>query len=239
MRGFAHVGQLSIIGLAAAAMAACAQPGSPMVSPAGSLAGPSAVQTGNGGPNGNHFTLNLIGVPNTKTADMTGGGSRIFVSLTGLTKILLAPGSDFEVLDPNGTDGEASFQLPNPDPTNSGTTTYSVFARALGKPGGSSTTTTCATDPSDGALVCSVISLTLTRTSGKTKFENVSKDLLYIYADIGSGPQRFPLFDSALQNFFWQYDNTGLKLAQLRFYPCSTTVPGATNPGGSQTTTCF
>ena len=23
----------------------------------------------------------------------------------------------------------------------------------------------------------------------------------------------------------WQYDNTGLKLAQLRFYPVSTTVP--------------
>ena len=27
-----------------------------------------------------------------------------------------------------------------------------------------------------------------------------------------------PLFDSSLQGFFWDFDNTGLKLAQLRFY---------------------
>jgi hypothetical protein len=33
-----------------------------------------------------------------------------------------------------------------------------------------------------------------------------------------------PLFDSTLENYFWQYDNSGLKNAQLRFYPVSTTV---------------
>jgi hypothetical protein len=38
--------------------------------------------------------------------------------------------SPLAVLDGNGTDGVAAFQLPNPDPTNSGTTTYSVWARA-------------------------------------------------------------------------------------------------------------
>ena len=27
------------------------------------------------------------------------------------------------------------------------------------------------------------------------------------------------LFDSCLQNFFWNFDNHGLKLLQLRFYP--------------------
>ena len=26
-------------------------------------------------------------------------------------------------------------------------------------------------------------------------------------------------------DFYWQYDNTGLKLAQLRFYQVPTTVP--------------
>jgi len=27
------------------------------------------------------------------------------------------------------------------------------------------------------------------------------------------------LFDPALQDYFWNYDNNGLRLAQLRFYP--------------------
>jgi len=27
------------------------------------------------------------------------------------------------------------------------------------------------------------------------------------------------LFDPCFENFLWQYDNNGLKLLQLRFYP--------------------
>jgi hypothetical protein len=201
-----------------------------------------SVQTGNGAPSGAHYNLNIIGVPRTKTADMTGdNGHRIFVPLWGNPKIMLTEGPDFAVLDANGTDGEASFQLPNPDPTGSGTTVYSVFARALGTPGGKSLTTTCAIDPFDGAQVCSVITLTLDRKTGKSTFENVSKYLLYIYADVnGDGVlDRVPLFDSSLTGYFWDYDNQGLKLAQLRFYDCSTTVPVATDPNGPQTTSCF
>jgi len=186
-----------------------------------------AVTTGNGGPSGSHYTLNLIGVANPKTTDLTGNnGSRIFVPLTGSTKIMLSPG-DFQVLDANGTDGSASFQLPNPDAANTGTTTYSVFARALGKPGGSSTQTTCATDPTTGELWCSVYSSVQVRGTGKSSFTNVSKELLYLYADInGDGTvERYNLFDSALQDYYWQYDNNGLKLLQLRFYQVPTTVP--------------
>jgi hypothetical protein len=86
--------------------------------------------TGNGGPSGAHYNLNLIGVSNNKSADLTGNdGHRIFVPLTGSTKIMLSQG-DFQVLDANGTDGQAAFQLPNPDPDNDGVTQYSVFARA-------------------------------------------------------------------------------------------------------------
>ncbi len=182
---------------------------------------------GNGAPSGPHYDLNIIGVPKGKTAPMTGSnGHVIFVSLDKPTKILLSAG-DFQVLDANGTDGSAAFQLPNPDPTNSGQTTYSVWARALGKPGGSSTTTACATDPVTGELYCSVYSMVLVRSTGKSTFDNVSKDLLYIYADVkGTGSlQRYPLFDSTLMDYFWNYDNNGLKLAQLRFYQVSTTVP--------------
>ena len=234
----------TILVTAVVVSAACSQrtPISPSADRTSTFARTSSVQTGNGAPSGAHYNLNIIGVPRNKTADMTGdNGHRIFVPLWGNPKIMLTEGPDFAVLDANGTDGEASFQLPNPDPTGSGTTVYSVFARALGTPGGKSLTTTCAIDPFDGAQVCSVITLTLDRKAGKSTFENVSKDLLYIYADVnGDGVlDRVPLFDSSLTGYFWDYDNNGLKLAQLRFYVCSTTVPVATDPNGPQTTSCF
>lgn len=181
--------------------------------------------TGHGAPSGAHFTLNIIGASKEKAATMTGGG-RIFVPLIGTAKILLSEG-EFGVIDGNGTDGQAAFQLPNPDPANTGTTTYSVFARALGKPGGTSTTNTCATDPNTGGTFCSVYASVAVRSTGKTSFTNVSKQLLYVYADVdGDGTvERHPLFDSALQDYYWNYDNDGLKLLQLRFYQVSTTVP--------------
>ncbi|HJZ48616.1 MAG TPA: hypothetical protein VKE41_15675 [Roseiflexaceae bacterium] len=189
---------------------------------------PASAGSGNGAPSGAHYNLNIIGVSNDKTADMSGNnGHRIFVPLEGKTSIWLAEG-DFAVLDANGTDQDgAKFQLPNPDPDNDGTTTYSVWSRALGKPGGSSTTTTCATDPVTGDVYCSIYSMVLVREKGKSSFSNVSKELLYVYADLnGDGTvERYPLFDSALQDYFWQYDNNGLKLAQLRFYEIPTTVP--------------
>ena len=236
-----------VVCVALIALAACNQrtplgPNASVSETTRALARPLSVQTGNGAPSGAHYNLNIIGVPRTKTADMTGdNGHRIFVPLWGNPKIMLTEGPDFAVLDANGTDGEASFQLPNPDPNGDGTTVYSVFARALGTPGGKSLTTTCAIDPFDGSEVCSVITLTLERSKGKSTFDNVSKYLLYIYADInGDGIlDRVPLFDSSLTGYFWDYDNQGLKLAQLRFYQCSTTVPVATDPNGPQTTACF
>lgn len=192
--------------------------------PASESQAETPLQTGgNNAPSGAHYELNIIGVPKGKTADMTSPGHRIFVSLTGNTKIMLNQGSDFVVLDGNGTDGTASFQLPNPDPTNSGTTKYSVYARAVGTPGGSASMSTCATDPKTGTIVCS--NLTYVAVKG-TKFQNVSAELLYIYADLdGDGvAERYPLFDSRLQDFFWNYDNNGLKVLQLRFYQQSTVV---------------
>lgn len=173
---------------------------------------------------GAHFNLNLIGVPKDKSASIT-SGNRIFVPLAGKTTINLAEGP-FAVLDGNGTDGSAQFQLPSPDPDNDGTTSYSVFARALGKPGGSSTTTTCMRDAT-GETYCSIYSSVLVRTQGKQTFANVSRELLYVYADTdGDGTvERHALFGDELSEYFWSYDNQGLRLAQLRFYEISTTVP--------------
>ena len=206
------------------------------------LTGTVLAGTGNGPPSGPHYNLNLIGFANGDTVKTTtgSGGNVIFTPLEGNCKINLTLG-DFDVLDNNCTDGTAAaFQLPNPDPTNSGITTYSVFVRALGKPQAldrNSYIHTCAFDPTLGYTVCSVTYVTLHRDTGQQKFTNVSKELLYVYYDIdGNGTlDRVPLFGTGLQDFFWSYDNDGLRLAQLRFYPgVCTMVPSATNPDGTQ-----
>lgn len=187
----------------------------------------SAFAKGNGAPSGAHYNLNIIGVSKEKSADMDGNnGHRIFVNMTGKSKINLKEGDSFQVLDANGTKGAAEFQLPNPDPDGDGITEYSVYSRALGKPGGSSTMTTCASDIETGDEYCSTQSLVSVRSKGGSKFQNVSNELLYLYIDLdGDGTvERYGLFDDALEGYFWDYDNNGLKLLQLRFYPVSTNV---------------
>lgn len=177
---------------------------------------------GNGAPSGSHYNLNIIGVPQDKSADMTGdNGHRIFVYLEGKTRIDLYKADSFGVIDANGTDdGRASFQLPHPDPDNDGETVYSVWVRALGKPGGGSTTTTCATDPTTGDEYCSSENLIIMREKGKSTFTKADRYLLYVYVDLdGDGnDERYPLFDEALEDYYWSYDNNGLKLLQMRFY---------------------
>jgi len=185
--------------------------------------------TGSGAPSGPHYNLNLIGVENPKTASMTGSDTHtIFVPLSGGCKINLSEGA-FQVLDGNCTDGPAAFQLPNPDPGNTGTTVYSVYARALGKPGGSSTMNTCFTDTSTNETYCSIYQLVSTRTTSKSSFTNVSQDLLYVYyCDTTTGKiVRDSLFDNTLYNYYWNYQNNGLRLAQLRFYPGQQTTVAA------------
>lgn len=205
------------------------------------MAGP-----GNGAPSGAHYNLNIIGVSHEKTADMTGdNGHRIFVGLgnkdnASKTQIKLYEAPDdetFAVLDANGTDGSASFMLPNPDPNNTGTSWYSVWARALGKPGGKANMNTCAEwlNPDTGQYetVCSLAVLEMERYKGKSSFGDVSAYLLYIYTDLdGDGvAEHYNIFDDAFQDYFWEYDNYGLKLLQLRFYPGEpSTVPPSWPP---------
>jgi hypothetical protein len=182
--------------------------------------------TGNGAPSGAHYNLNLVGVAKDKTADMTGSnGHVIFVKLEGQTRILLSMG-EFMVLDANGTDGSASFQLPNPDPDNDGNTVYSVYARFLGKPTDEAGRITPGCTIVDGEEVLSVEYVTVERPKGKSSFENVSRQLLYVWYDIDADGDidRVPLFDSRGEDYFWQYDNNGCKLVQLRFYEVSTFV---------------
>lgn len=143
---------------------------------------------------------------------------------------------DFQVLQPDCVNNPpASFQLPAPCATvsattglcTSTTTLYSVWARALGKPGGSSNTTTCATDPVTLTLVCSIqafVSVQV-RNSGKSTFSNVSSDLLFLTTCVNGKTVSTPLFSSTYQNYLWSYDNQGLRLLQLRFYQVPSNVP--------------
>jgi hypothetical protein len=59
------------------------------------------------------------------------------------------------------------------------------------------------------------------RISGTSKFMDASKQLLTVVADIdGDGTlDTVPLFNGALQDYFWDIDSTGRAHAQLRFCP--------------------
>lgn len=224
----------------------------------------SARATGNGAPSGYHYNLNIICVPKGKTADMTNTqGHTIFVPCDGTTKINLIEGTDFEVTDRNGTDGSASFKLPPSDTgvitdtpgvndectlnadgitytCGTGTSVYSVFARALGNRLGKAVMMLCGLDEL-GEEVCGLDNkLTLDASGRPAKFENVTANLLYLYNVTVDGVfyKRIPLFSDVLQDYFWGYDNNGLKLLQLRFYHCTTLVP-ADWPGVIDDSACF
>lgn len=200
---------------------------------------------GNGSPSGPHYNLNLIGMDGTKTTDgSNGNGHRIFVRLgssgqAAKTTILLGNSSvsgpcpdSFCVTDYDGTDGDAMFYLPNPDDDCDGETSYSVFARAVGS--GYATLTSCLSDDGPGNTetdYCSSGSdvVVFNRTNGGKAgtFSNVSRELLYVTTDIGDGTKRYPLFGKTGYEYWWDYDNKGLRLAQLRFYEIPTDVGDA------------
>lgn len=205
-----------------------------------------SAQAGNGAPSGAHYNLNILGKTTCSGDDLTGsnrhsiqvllnGGQRRD-DLNGITaagidktnKIYLDLTPDaaygFAVLDGNACDGDgALFQLPAPG-------AYEIFARALGKPDGAADITTCATGAgddlilgnADDEIVCSTDSVLLVRTKGKQTFENVTTKLTTINIDTdadGVGDTVVNIFDPSLYDYFWNYENRGLRLAQLRFYP--------------------
>jgi hypothetical protein len=81
--------------------------------------------------------------------------------------------------------------------------------------------TTCATDPATGEQVCSLQSVVSIRSAGKPKAVNVTKELTSLEVDLdGDGLlETISLFSDVLQDYYWSYDNQGLRLLQLRFCP--------------------
>jgi hypothetical protein len=209
---------------------------------------PGFALTGNGAPSGAHYDLNIIGVTNAKNPPLTGSDRHtIFVPLNTAandpvpgTDIFLTQGP-FTVCDGNAFDAAydcngtqiakqgAVFQLPCntsiatatgttlvPCSTTGDTATYSVWGRVVGKPGGSGTVSTCATDLSTNTVVCSVAGnvAVVVRKNGKPVFTDLTKQL----TSIVTSTQTVALFGAGFQGFFWDYDNNGNKLLQLRFY---------------------
>lgn len=151
------------------------------------------------------------------------------VTLDRTNKIFLAAGTDFQVTDGNACNkGGASFTLPADVAT-----AWEVYVRELGKPGGNGDLRTCGIDEgpdgiantTDDEIVCSSENVVLVRNTGKSTFRNVTTELttMVIQIDVdGDGDLetiRIPIFDPTLYQYFWDYDNNGLRLVQLRFYP--------------------
>lgn len=143
--------------------------------------------------------------------------------------------NQFGVIDANATDGDgAILGIPDPcvdaDPLTPCTPSYSVWARALGS-GGSATLTTCADDVTD--VWCGSNGITLYAKSKKAV--DLTSNLLHMTITVDGTTNTTLasclgisttstttldvfLFDNCFQNYFWNYDNNGLKLLELRFY---------------------
>ena len=186
------------------------------------FAQPTLAGTGNGAPNGPHFNLNIIGVKNTTnfSSNCGGGGNVIFVPLYGHSNIYLQQGP-FYVVDGNGVNCKAQFQLPAPL-TATGAQAYEVWARVEGIPGGTGTITTCGTD-STGATVCSLGTTIMTRDL-RNHFTDLTKALTQVCVTVSGVTTCVPIFSSSTTTYFWSYDNAGNKVLQLRFYPCPTST---------------
>jgi hypothetical protein len=157
---------------------------------------------------------------------------------------------EFGVIDANATDGDgAIFGLPDPcagDLSTDGCTpTYGIWARAL-TGGGSAIITTCADETGTGFdgeddVWCGSNGITLSRQTARKAIE-VTSSLLYMTISVndatdpdlaacidpdGDATDGLPdqynvyLFDRCFENYFWNYDNNGLKNLELRFYSAS------------------
>jgi hypothetical protein len=215
---------------------------------------------GNGAPSGKHYTLNILGKDwdkgdyatiwdetdeNFNPVIKNDNGHRIFVKLGSdgnmkKTRILLECGLDFDVIDADGTDGKAVFQLPLPETivdeiTGEVTSSaYTVWIRVLGPPRGQADMYSGFYDPLDGSTWVSleVIEIrqnqatasdpdnTVVNRKSPPKFVDVTKELTTIYVDMDGDtiPERYNLFHNSAYQYFWDFDNQGIKHVQLRFY---------------------
>ena len=152
----------------------------------------------------------------------------------------------FGVIDANATDGNgAMFGLPDPCAGDSSldgcVPTYRIWARAI-TPQGNAIMTTCADETSDGfdgtddvwcgsngitlskqtafkaiEVTSNLTTMVITLTGEDDGLENCINGTTDVDYEAG-GQYTVGLFDRCFENYFWNYDNHGLKLLQLRFF---------------------
>jgi hypothetical protein len=198
---------------------------------------PAFAQVGQG-LSGPHYNLNFIGVPKDKTVpDMTGSDRHtIFVPLQSggdvsrQVKIYYLPGTEFRVIDGNATDDNtAIIEVPS---SIGGDLCYDVYAFALGKPNGNAVVQAeCVIDGLLGTCTDALLqnSFSVTRVKGKPHQEPISDVFrasgcvdLNSSGTCDKGDLQFTnvwIFNVLqLQDYFWDFDNNGLRLMQTRFY---------------------
>lgn len=153
-------------------------------------------------------------------------------------------GGEFGVIDANATDDDgALFGLPTPcndhDSMTPCTPAYRIFARVKAGSGGA-VITTCAEEEyagDDNDIWCgdngtieltkqthhkakditdSLLRMGLTIGAGEDDLQNCIQGT--VGQDYGTNDYDIYLFDQCFQNYFWNYDNNGLKNLELRFY---------------------
>jgi len=210
---------------------------------------------------GEHYNLNIIGVPHDKTATMKDSNRHtIFVPLgeDGVPKSVkiyvernYANPTEFRVSDGNACDEDgATILVPFED---YGTLSFNVYATALGKPGGHAKVDATVTfeEGTYGELLMETFTLKREggnknpgKNNGKHKNEPHPLNISDIFRatgwiDVDESGDLDPTIDITFNNvwvfnvptlleYLWDYDNQGLKLMQVRFYP--TTSGGWTFP---------
>jgi hypothetical protein len=181
--------------------------------------------------NGKHYNLNIIGAPKDKNAEFDNPDRHtIMVDRTGHTNIYMTQGTDFAVIDGDGTDGTARFQL--------GAGRYEVYACVTGKPNKSVVISPEATfDDQLGEEVFYLDTITLShnkpdgKPGGKPQWERVTGMFLVtvtIWNDDGDGvvePGETVTYNNEwvfdipeLIDYWWNYDSNGARITKVRFY---------------------
>jgi len=222
----------------------------------GMLASVAVAGVGNSIPKGlrgEHYTLNIIGVELKEDKDKAVGDSKghtLFVPLWGKCKINMTqdPDGEFKVVDRNGTDGVAEFNI--------APGYYNVFAAALGKPNRGVRITSWGEFEDalaeGGTVLLDLGVVDLTREKGKSPQSVNISELFFVDVmlclETGEDADGnaicvkwveytdYWVFDiDELLGYYWDYDNTnnpdegligGLKLLQVRFYPCTLDCTG-------------
>jgi hypothetical protein len=182
--------------------------------------------------NGAHYNLNIL-AKDTHADVGDSDGHTMFVKDNGKTQIYMTQGDEFKVLDRNGLKGSAEFQI--------APGYYNVYAIARGKPNGKVNISAFG-NFTDETLQQKLIMLgfvNLSRDKKKPQSENIN-ELFYVgpielcteVNDTGACVETvvyndYWVFDIPyLDDYFWDYNNTGVKLLQVRFYACQLINPG-------------